>query len=83
MLEPNDDGNLVDEKSVEFTDIYGENPEPIEHRLEMAKYTPSFFKDYWKYVVLTTMEIEYDWRYFEPNELAYYSAHCKSVSEVR
>ncbi len=21
--------------------------------------------------------------YFEPNELAYYSAHCKSVSEVR
>ena len=64
MLEPNDDGNLVDEKSAEFTDIYGENPEPIEHRLEMAKYTPSFFKDYWKYVVLTTMEIEYDWRYY-------------------
>lgn len=21
--------------------------------------------------------------YFEPNELAYYSAHCKSASEVR
>lgn len=37
MLEPNDDGNLVDEKSAEFTDIHGENPEPIEHRLEMAK----------------------------------------------
>lgn len=48
MLELNDDGNLVDEKSAEFTDIYGQNPEPIEHRLEMAKYTPSFFKDYWK-----------------------------------
>lgn len=64
MLELNDDGNLVDEKSAEFTDIYGQNPEPIEHRLEMAKYTPSFFKDYWKYVVLKTLEIEYDWRYY-------------------
>ena len=40
MLKPNDDGNMVDEKSAEFTDIYGRNPDPIERRLEMAKYTP-------------------------------------------
>ena len=64
MLKPNDDGNMVDEKSAEFTDIYGQNPNPIEHRLEMAKYTPSFHENYWEYAALKVLEIEYGWRYY-------------------
>ena len=62
MLKPNDDGNMVDEKSAEFTDIYGQNPNPIDHRLEMAKYTPSFHEKYWEYSALNVLEIEYCWR---------------------
>jgi hypothetical protein len=64
MLQPNDDGDLVNEKSAEFTDIYGQNPDSIEHRLEMARYTPSFYEKYWKYAALKVLEIEYDWRYY-------------------
>lgn len=64
MLKPNDDGNMVDEKSAEFTDIYGQNPDPIERRLEMAKYTPSFHEKYWEYAALKVLEIEYGWRYY-------------------
>ena len=64
MLKPNDDGKMVDEKSAEFTDIYGRNPDPIERRLEMAKYTPSFHEKYWEYAALKVLEIEYDWRYY-------------------
>lgn len=44
--------------------FYGQNPDPIERRLEMAKYTPSFHEKYWEYVALKVLEIEYDWRYY-------------------
>ena len=64
MLKPNDDGNLVDEKCAEFTVIYGQNPEPNEHRLEMARFTPSFYEKYWEYAAMKALEIEYDWRYY-------------------
>ena len=64
MLANNDDGNLVDEKSAEFTDIHGQNPDPLDRRLEMAKYTPSFHENYWEYAALKVLEIEYDWRYY-------------------
>ena len=63
MLANNDDGDLVDEKSAEFTDIYGQNPDSLDRRLEMAKYTPSFHEKYWEYAALKVLEIEYDWRY--------------------
>lgn len=64
MLKPNDDGDLVYEKSAEFTDIYGQNPDPIERRLEMARFTPSFHEKNWEYAALKALEIEYDWRYY-------------------
>ena len=64
MLQPNDDGELVEEKSAEFTDIYGQNPDSIERRLEMAQFTPSFYGKYWEYAALKVLEIEYDWRYY-------------------
>ena len=64
MLDHNDDGDLVGEKSAEFTDIYGQNPEPIEHRLEMARFTPCFHENYWEYTAMKVLEIEYDWRYY-------------------
>ena len=63
-LQPEDDGNLVNSKSFEFTDIYGTNPDPIEQRLEMARLTPSFKEQDWKYGVLNILEIEYNWRYY-------------------
>jgi len=64
MLQPNDDGELVEEKCAEFTDIYGQNPDSIERRLEMAQFTPSFYGKYWEYAALKVLEIEYDWRYY-------------------
>lgn len=64
MLQPNDDGELVEEKSAEFSDIYGQNPDSIERRLEMAQFTPSFYGKYWEYAALNVLEIEYDWRYY-------------------
>ena len=64
MLQPNDDGELVEEKCAEFTDIYGQNPNSIERRLEMAQFTPSFYGKDWEYAALKVLEIEYDWRYY-------------------
>ena len=64
MLKPNDDGNLVDEKCAEFTDIYGRSPFPMEQRLEMAQFTPSFHENNWEYAALKALEIEYEWRYY-------------------
>ena len=64
MLQQNDDGDQVDEKSAKFTDIYGQNPDSIERRLEMAQFTPSFHEKYWEYAALKALEIEYDWRYY-------------------
>ena len=64
MLNPNDSGDLVEEKGREFMDIYGQNPDSIEQRLEMAKFTPSFYSNYWKYAALKVLEIKYDWRYY-------------------
>lgn len=64
MLDHNDDGDLVNEKSAVFTDIYGQNPESLEHRLEMAKFTPSFHEKFWEYAAMKVLEIEYDWRYY-------------------
>ena len=64
MLQQGNDGNLVDEKCAEFTDIYGQNPDSIDRRLEMAKYTPSFHEKYWEYAALKVLEIEYGWRYY-------------------
>ena len=63
-LQRDDEGDLVDKKSAEFTDIYGRNPDSIERRLEMAQYTPSFHEQYWEYAALKVLEIEYDWRYY-------------------
>ena len=62
MLRHNDDGNLVDEKCAAFTDIYGQNPFPMEQRLEMAQFTPSFHENNWEYAALKALEIEYSWR---------------------
>ena len=45
-------------------DIYGQNPNSIEQRLEMAKFTPSFYRKYWEYAALKVLEIKYDWRYY-------------------
>ena len=62
MLDHNDDGDLVDELSSKFTDIYGRSPYSEGQRLEMAKYTPSFHKKVLEYTALKTLEIEYNWR---------------------
>ena len=64
MLDHDDEGDLVNVKSAEFTDIYGRNPDSTERRLEMATYTPSFHEKYWEYAALKVLEIEYDWRYY-------------------
>ena len=64
MLQHDDEGDLVERKGAEFTDIYGQNSDPIAHRLEMAKFTPSFHDKYWEYAAMKVLEIEYDWRYY-------------------
>lgn len=64
MLNPDDSGDLVEEKGCEFMDIYGQNPNSIEQRLEMAKFTPSFYRKYWEYAALKVLEIKYNWRYY-------------------
>ena len=64
QLNQNEDDGTLDEHCAYFTDIYGQAPEPLEHRLLMAKYTPSFLQEYWNYTALTALEIEYDWRYY-------------------
>ena len=67
MLQHGDEGDLVGKKSAEFMDIYGQNPDSEERRLEMAQYTPSFHEKYWEYAALKVLEIEYDWRYYPGN----------------
>lgn len=62
QVEKGSEGDLVDQLSARFTDIWGQCKDPIEHRLEMAKYTPSFHENYWEYAALKVLEIEYDWR---------------------
>ena len=62
QVEKGSEGDLVDRHSARFTDIWGQCKDPIEHRLEMAKYTPSFYENYWEYAALKSLEIEYDWR---------------------
>lgn len=62
QVEKGSEGDLVDRHSARFTDIWGQCKDPIEHRLEMAKYTPSFYENYREYAALKSLEIEYDWR---------------------
>ena len=62
QVEKGSEGDLVDKHSARFTDIWGQCKDPLEHRLEMAKYTPSFYENYWEYAALKALEIEYDWR---------------------
>lgn len=64
QVEKGSEGDLVDQLSARFTDIWCRCKDPIEHRLEMAKYTPSFHENYWEYAALKVLEIEYDWRYY-------------------
>lgn len=64
QVEKGSEGDLVDQLSARFTDIWGQCKDPIEHRLEMAKYTPSFHENYWEYAALKVLEIEYGWRYY-------------------
>ena len=64
QVEKGSEGDLVDQLSARFTDIWGRCKDPIEHRLEMAKYTPSFHENYWEYAALKVLEIEYGWRYY-------------------
>ncbi len=62
QVEKGAEGDLVDKLSARFTDIWGQCKDTLEHRLEMAKYTPSFHENYWEYAALKKLEIEYDWR---------------------
>ena len=62
MLDRNDDGDLVDQLSRRFTDVMGQSPYSLPQRLNMAQYTPSFYKDVWKYESMRVLEIEYNWR---------------------
>lgn len=53
---------LITDRCFEFQNIYGQGPSK-EHRLIMARYTPNFDQEEWKYMALDTLGCEdFNWR---------------------
>lgn len=51
----------VNERTMQFNG-WRDTEEDRKLKVQMAKFTPSFEKENWKYVALDVLEVEYDWR---------------------